>query len=263
MAITKVTLPTTLLVEYEDPEFGHKSLVLHSEEYYKDHGGEIRVKVKPMNQQEKLWGALDDKVYEGKMKPEIKFKWKDALDGMLEGSGKILAYQDEVQLNLNAKDKKEVMKHASGAWQLWYKNEGDRKWHKSSLSMKNEDALKSNGEKLKTQEGWAEITTAPVGEDPNKKTASVRLNEIADQLEKIAKPEVDGRVEAIADYLSNGLEHDGDDEALYFLQHEFGLRHEIAKKLLDAWKKKYLSGTVPLHMHLNKEVFPFIQSIIE
>lgn len=76
---------------------------------------------------------------------------------------------------------------------------------------------------------------------------------------KIAKPGEDNRVDAIADFLTNGLEHGSDDDGVYHLQHEFGLRHEVAKKLVDGWLKKY-------HTNLHAtpaETHPFIESIIK
>jgi len=75
---------------------------------------------------------------------------------------------------------------------------------------------------------------------------------------KASPPHSDGKVEAIADYLSNGLEHDGDNDAIFYLQHEFGLRHEIAEKLVHDWLHHF--HTKP-HA-TNAEVFPFIESIV-
>lgn len=59
---------------------------------------------------------------------------------------------------------------------------------------------------------------------------------------KLAKPEPDHKVDGIADFLSNGLEHGSDEDAVYHLTHEYGLRHDVAMKLVTEYEKVYGSS---------------------
>ena len=63
------------------------------------------------------------------------------------------------------------------------------------------------------------------------------------------------RVEIIADFLCNGLEHCDTEEAVEHLVGEVGLCSEQARRLITAYLKSY--SAVPIV--LNDELFPFIE----
>jgi hypothetical protein len=73
-------------------------------------------------------------------------------------------------------------------------------------------------------------------------------------------PHSDGRLEAIADFLENGLDHEED--PVYHMQHEFGLRHEVAQKLFDEWQSKMIGPSRPQHLHQTKNLLPWIEKIV-
>lgn len=72
------------------------------------------------------------------------------------------------------------------SFELWFKEHGSKKWKKSSLSMKDENACKKHGEKLKDQEGWSAIHVCPAGVDPNKSTTRDLLAAINKLQQKLA-----------------------------------------------------------------------------
>lgn len=72
--------------------------------------------------------------------------------------------------------------HSSPFYCLWYKaKETDKKWKKSSLSMKDREALSKDGEKLKKQEGWASVKTVEGDKDPNDMKEDTDIDCVCDQ----------------------------------------------------------------------------------
>jgi hypothetical protein len=81
-----------------------------------------------------------------------------------------------------AKEILKKLKEANELYALWYKEKQNGKWKKSSLTMKDKNAISINGEKLKNQEGWDSIKVTLDGEDANKMSEGYSPREIQDIL---------------------------------------------------------------------------------
>ncbi len=66
------------------------------------------------------------------------------------------------------------------------------------------------------------------------------------------------KVEIIADFLCNGLEHSSIEEAAEYLSEEAGMDEQRARTLVNAYLSKY--STVPIVP--NSELFPFIETFL-
>lgn len=84
---------------------------------------------------------------------------------------------------------------------------------------------------------------------------------LTDQVTKILESENEDTLEGIADYLSNSLEHEENDEdAVHFLVVEYGLNKIKASRVIAAWLETPAKERLKMDL---KEMIDFLKFTLE
>lgn len=92
------------------------------------------------------------------------------------------------------------------------------------------------------------------------KKISSTLERLAATFEKYKRRSASFDVEAIADFMENGFEHESHPDV--YLQHHFGMKPDTAKLLVSEWQKTMIGPKRPAHLHSEENLISWIKNVI-